>query len=393
MYAGPGQCASGSCAHPLPQLCSGGFACSAAGCNTTCVTNSDCTPAYFCESGSCHLKAIAITAGGSDTCALLSDATVRCWGFTARTPVPVNVPSPVTAISAGYAHTCVLLVDQTVACWGLNQLSQLGNDSAGVSSTIPVSVTGVSNAIGVSAGGFFTCALITGGAVKCWGDNRYGQLGTGMLSNPAPAAVEVVGVSAVLSISCGNFHSCAIRPGGQILCWGNNEHGQLGNGTTMDSAVPGIANSSFNPVALSVGGADHTCATLSTGSVWCWGSATSGELGYMSVTDVSTPVPSFSFSGATSMAAGTGHTCALLADTTVECSGMNSFGQLGNGSVTDSFTSQVVVNLTGARALAAGPYHTCALLSDGSVWCWGQGTALGRSASADSPVPIQVDGW
>ena len=196
--------------------------------------------------------ATAITAGGGHTCALLSSGTVTCWGWnqfgqlgdgttTARTtPVSVVGISGATAITVGASHTCALLPGGTVTCWGVNGGGQLG-DGTTTDSTTPVTVLGITGATVITAGVDYTCALLAGGTVRCWGNNQFGQLGDGTITDsttPVPVPVSVVAITGATAITAGAVHTCALFSGGTVRCWGLNGSGELGDGTTTDSATP-----------------------------------------------------------------------------------------------------------------------------------------------------------
>jgi len=194
----------------------------------------------------------AVTAGSYHTCALLSGGIVQCWGLnfdgelgngtttSSSTPVAVSSLSGATAITAGYNHTCALLSDGTVQCWGLNAVGQLGSQSVdgGRGSLVPLTVQGLSNVTAMSAGGYHTCALLSGGSVRCWGSNQYGELGNGMAGTPGFPPVAVSGLNSATAIGAGEEHSCAILSSGAAECWGGDGSGQLGDGTMISSSTP-----------------------------------------------------------------------------------------------------------------------------------------------------------
>lgn len=146
-------------------------------------------------------------------------------------------------IDAGEFFTCGLVSDRTVRCWGYNNNGQLGDGTTTASST-PVTVSGLNGAVALTVGGYHSCALLTDGTAGCWGYNQSGQLGDGTTTS-SPTSVIVSGLSGIASISAGGYHTCAVLTDGTASCWGYNGYGELGDGTTTDSptpiAVPGLS--------------------------------------------------------------------------------------------------------------------------------------------------------
>ena len=201
-------------------------------------------------------------------------------------PVVVSGVSNASQLSADGFHSCVVVQRGAVKCWGSNELGQIGDGSfTNVTFTnstynnryTPVYVKGVVGATDVDTGLFHSCALMGTGTVKCWGYNVYGQLGDGTASLSRTLPVDVVGIAGAVSIAAGNNHTCAVVSSGAIMCWGRGFNGQLGNGYTQNSLTPVTVLGITNAVAVA-SSQDHTCAILTDGQVRCWGNNASGQL-------------------------------------------------------------------------------------------------------------------
>lgn len=307
------------------------------------------------------IKAIAISAGENDNCVLMEAGGVKCWGYNyygqlgdgtridKLTPVDVaGLGSGVAAISTGYKHTCALTSLGGVKCWGDNTSGQLGvGDTTMVLSSVPVNVSGLLSGVSaISAGGSHACALTTTNGVKCWGDNSFGQLGDGTAVNKF-APVNVAGLSnGISAIRAGGSHTCAVTTGSGLLCWGRNDYGQLGDGTTIGRRSP------VNVAGLAAGvgwvsaGLRHTCVLMQTGEARCWGFNFYGQLGDGTTSTRLAPVSvSVLSDGLGSIQVGFLHTCALLQTGGVRCWGNNDYGQLGNNTTSSSSTPVIVVGL------------------------------------------------
>jgi alpha-tubulin suppressor-like RCC1 family protein len=302
------------------------------------------------------------------------------------------------SVSAGNHHACIVTAAGGVLCWGENSFGQIGNGTM-MNAPLPVDVTGLTSGVAqVSAGGAHTCALTMAGGVKCWGYNGYGQLGDGTATN-RPTPVDVTGLSSnVTAMSAGSNHTCALMTGGGVKCWGLNGFGQLGNGSMMNSPTPvDVAGLTAGVAAVSAGQLSHSCALTTGGGVKCWGANSNGQLGDDSTAQSSTPVDvSGLANGVAAISTGAMHTCALTTGGGAKCWGDNAFGQLGDGTTDDRDTPVDVSGLTsGVAAVSNGYYHTCALTPGGGAMCWGDNTQgqLGNSSvGGQSETPAAVSG-
>jgi alpha-tubulin suppressor-like RCC1 family protein len=345
-------------------------------------------------------------AASDHTCALTTRAGVTCWGdnsagglgdgTTNASSTPVNVAgltSGVIAIAAGDRSSCALTTGGGVKCWGYNQFGQLG-DGTTTNRTTPVDVTGLTSGVSaIAARGEHACALIAA-AVKCWGANINGQLGDGTtISSDVP--VDVVALAGgVIAIAVGGEHSCAVTTGGGLKCWGWNATGQLGVGTKTDNSTPVDVTGLASGVSAIAAGGRHTCALMSAGEVKCWGYDQFGQLGDGTTTNSATPVDVAGLTGSISaITAGGNFTCALTTDSKVECWGINSAGQLGDDPAMVVATPVDVAGV-GSRltAIIAGYYHIRGIARHGGVICWGGNDTgqLGNGTTGDSPGPFDV---
>jgi hypothetical protein len=373
-----------------------------------------------------------IAVSGEHACALPGDGTIKCWGLnyygelgngTQTDPsIPAGDTLPldavtvlagpgntdpltdVTAIGTGLRHTCAVLADTTVKCWGWNSSideptaitgagGQVG-DGTTTDRLTPVTVIAAAGSTdpltgvrAVAAGWFHTCALMLDTTVKCWGTNEEGQLGDGTTTNrTAPVTViAAVGttspLSGVTAIAAGDLRTCALLVDTTVTCWGWNYISQLdpAAGPGVDVVAVPVDDSAGGPLsgvtAIAVAGGFTqdvggflACALMNTPSVKCWGANDNGSLGDGTTTSSLTPVDVVGLPGPVTAITGG---CALLADTTVSCwPNFDADGQLVNAPALVMDAEGSTTPLTGVTTLALGNFQRCAIVEDGSVTCW-----------------------
>lgn len=334
-------------------------------------------------------------AGLNHSCAVLVSGAVQCWGGNESgqlgngsrfgfqsSPATVHQINTAVLVSAGMDHSCAVLASGEVQCWGSNNYHKLGSSSASAYSTTPRTVTTITSALTVSAGGNHSCAVLDNGTVQCWGRNNHGQLGNGTIDDSL-APVTVTGINTAVTVSAALNHSCALLSNGTVQCWGDNRNGMLGsiNDGAFYRTTPVTVTDISTAVALSAS-FQHSCAVLSSGAAKCWGSNTQGQR-----------YGSDDIQNAVAISTGQNHNCALLGNGAVQCWGNNNSGELGNGSKVLNVSAPT--NIANAVAVSTGDRFSCALLSDGTVQCWGE-SSLGRLGTRDtitSETPVTLSGF
>ena len=294
------------------------------------------------------------------------------------TPEPSPPASPtlapvaaVTAVAAGDSHSCALASDGRVFCWGFNDMGQLGDGTHDYRDFPTLPVVGIDDAVAISAGIRFSCAVRVDGSVWCWGEDP----GSDDFS-AVPFQVPVI--DDATSVSAGGAFACALRSGGQVACWGLGSIGQLGNGVFENNsgvATPQAVVGLDDATQISAGW-NHACAVRSDRSLWCWGGNGDGATGYGQLGDGtfenrSTPVRVTGLDNVAEVQAGGWTTCATLRDGSAWCWGYGERGTLGDGSFANSAVPLQVPGIDDARLLALGDYTACISRADNSVWCWG----------------------
>jgi alpha-tubulin suppressor-like RCC1 family protein len=330
----------------------------------------------------------AISAGGYQTCALTAGGGVKCWGTGGgTTPADVaGLTSGVAEVSAGGDHTCVRTTGGAAKCWG-SAYRMLGNGTINTSGT-PVDVVGLSSGATQLDTGFgglgHTCALV-GGEIRCWGSNYYAQIGdgSGRYWAPTPATVPAAGKTWAALAAGGSF-TCALTTAGAVYCWGDLS--KVGTGQLEYTTRPVAGARGVKKLSLA---ATYSCALKTDDTAACWGRNMDSD-------DVTlAPAPITSVAGPLSdVAAGENHLCVLTPAGVVKCLGNSSDGQLGDGNWASSSPQPAQpINLLPVTALVSGSMYSCALEIGGSVKCWGKATVLaGGTTWQDNFTPRQLTG-
>ena len=358
------RCLGGRCQAGTPppdgSICGDGLVCTA----EVCHRASDLTGPF---------RVMQIEPGIDFTCSALEDGTVRCSGHNTygalgggtddhrvrpfASIVGIGLPKQMSV--GGYSGS-VLLNDRTVQFWGRDTPATL---------VLP----GIAS---YSYAGFGMCVLLEDGSVECW-DNAW-------------AVTKVIGVTDAIAVSAADS-PCALRATGAVQCWGSNNFGQLGDGTTVDSPKPVDVIGINNAIAIATGGVS-ACALLAGGTVRCWGNNYVGALGNGTNVNSAIPVEVVGITDAQSVTVGDSYACAVLADRTAKCWGWNGNGTLGDGTTSDRSVPAPVKDLTTVAEISAGNYHTCAVLVDHTARCWGANHygQLGDGTTVNRLTPVEV---
>ncbi|HTR53198.1 MAG TPA: hypothetical protein VMJ10_21030 [Kofleriaceae bacterium] len=339
---------------------------------------------------------------GDHACGIQSDASLWCWGrndngalgdnTTNDEMAPIHIGNASwIAVAAGDQFTCGIQSDGSLWCWGGNGYGELGDNTTN-DHHAPAKV-GSATWIAVTAGDSYACGLQTGGAALCWGFNTYGELGDNTTTDRhvptaviTPSSEPMSSYWTSIAASDTDDHTCATRSDGTAWCWGVNSSGELGDGTNNDSNFPAKVGVPLQQIAV---GDDHTCGVDAANTLWCWGDSTYGQLGGTDITATPTNVGQ-----AAAVSAAEDQTCFIGTAGSLACTGRNSLGQLGPGIAPgETHTPAQADTRTDWASITAGGTHACGLTSGGTAMCWGYNSEdeLGDGTSIDRDVPAPMN--
>ncbi len=305
------------------------------------------------------------------------------------------------SVVAGGKHACGSTIDNVLYCWGNNQFGQLGNGAS--SDFIPNPSYAVTGKLFMNydLGRNHTCGVSTDKNVWCWGSNEFGQLGNGESRlKQSEVPVQVLSSEKFRSVSITRNTSCGISINNEGYCWGDNSRGQLGNGKLGGvSYIPiKLSNGSSDWVYLSSGTGKHICGIDTYDNLYCWGNNDKGQIGNGSESVIPVRVPEhISFRRQfVQVTTGLDHTCARDNDGYVYCWGSNQYGQLGIDKSVYKPTVPVAINgrYSTWSSISAGDYFTCGV-SQGKSYCWGRNNQgqLGANSRFDESRPVWINSY
>ncbi|WP_460585997.1 RCC1 domain-containing protein [Hymenobacter arcticus] len=346
-----------------------------------------------------------LAVGGGYTLAVHDDGTLWAWGSntygqaglaTSYQPTPAQVGAATTwrQVAAGGYCSLGVRTNGTLWAWGSNTYGQLGYVTASTyGQTSPTQVGTATTWKSVSVGTNHTLAVRTDGTLWSWGNNRYGQLGTGTTlpaGDVQATPVQVGTATTWASVQASSESSLALRTDGTLWSWGYNLNGQLGLGTTTDQYQPTQVGTATTWKSMSVG-TNHALAIRTDGTLWTWGSNTYGQLGTGTTNSANAPVQVGTATTWQRVSAGYSHSLAIRTDGSLWAWGYNYWSMLGVGNMTTQLAPVAVGAGAKWQEVSTGPYTTLALRADGSLWAWGY-NAFGQfgDGSGLGLVPTQV---
>lgn len=360
-----------------------------------------------------------VALGQKHSCAIDTHRTLKCWGqnwdgqvgdgtnLDKIEPTTIslgNDDTKATQIKAGGSHTCAVDNLNVLKCWGNNEHGQVGDDT-NENRTEPTTISLVdagSYATQIELGSYHTCAIDNHNVLQCWGQNYHGQLGDGSTEGKKkPVIISLGDDTDVIHIELGEGHTCAVDDLKNLLCWGANGSGQLGDGTMEDKS---------NPTTISLGddthpkkielGHFHSCAIDNHNVLKCWGSNSSGQLGD-GTNDYKTEPTAVSLSGnddtifAIDIALGDRHTCIVDNYNVLKCWGQNLYGQIGDGTKLDKKEPTTISfgGSSSAAQMSLSQFHSCVFNDSHQLFCWGKNYDVQNGVGTENLLPrLVLDG-
>ncbi len=342
-----------------------------------------------------------ISAGVFHTCAVMDDDTVRCWGINtshllgnsqvpeegSTTPVVATSLVNVEHVEAGTWNNCVVYRDGGAHCWGYDGQE----DDWNISSGVDFHPEGVLLA-DVQPSVDHTCSLSTTDGVYCWGSGEDGRLGqsTPLYDQSEPSGVRFATshTGTATAIGIGTAFGCMLMDEQTVWCWGDNSTGACGTGSGLDEEVNVTQVTAIDDAVAIAVGSWHACVLHADSTVSCWGNNETGQLGDGTRDDQPTPTTVLGLTGVTQLSAGGDVTCAVMLDKTVQC-----WGKLPGVYTGEYELNPVPIDgLENVEVLSCGSSHCCVVESDGSAWCWGLNGdgQLGNGSTENTPTPVRV---
>lgn len=349
-----------------------------------------------------------VSAGVFHSCGVDAQDQLYCWGRNydnalgspggnAFYPRVINTTSAFTYITSLSSHTCALDAQNKAFCWGSNYAGQCGTGASSGTTASPTQVQGNLTFTQLTTGGSHTCGLIADGTAYCWGDNDYGQLGNNtQMDSPTPA--QVMGSVKFSHIDAGGNHTCAVGLlDSKLYCWGRNNYGQLSDpDLALTATVPTDVSATNVTYTRVSAGASHTCMIATTGETYCVGRNFDGQLGQNTGgSDSSSQLLVGGGLTFQELFAGADHTCAMTSGGALHCWGANDVGQLGDGTTSPSASPVAVMGGLQFQSFDVGGRHNCGVTNNGVAYCWGSNSEgrLGNGTNAPSyePYPVVVN--
>jgi alpha-tubulin suppressor-like RCC1 family protein len=351
-----------------------------------------------------------IDAGSYHTCAITPTELAYCWGFNQDGELGTGATTPSTApaavngglvfrqISGGKYHSCGVTLAGDGYCWGSNLEGQLGQE-AEVQSLTPLLNSRAITFGSMTVGRAHTCGLTLSGIAVCWGSNITGQLGFITVTTSVDTAGFVSTAEDFTHLAAGGLHTCGITTSGTTLCWGFNDRGQLGNGTTTGGVTPVTVSGGLVFDSLTAG-YKHSCGLTAAGAAYCWGDNAYGQLGDGTTTASTAPTAVAGGITFASLSAGFYHTCGITTTGEAHCWGRNTpnsvqesvGGQIGDGTTTNRSSPTLVSGGLIFQSISAGEVNTCGVTTTSVAYCWGDNEygQLGTGNTTSYQVPTKI---